>query len=88
MQIQIGTLRPLHGHAPPHAHARMMATAAAAQVGVSTEGAGRRAVAAAAHVVGRARQASDGSFGVVTSTSHAPVDFTSLDLAGWNRYGA
>eukprot|EP00965_Chrysotila_dentata_P107877 3563473-Pleurochrysis_carterae.AAC.1 len=51
--IQTGTLlRPPHGHAPPHAHACLMATAAAAHVGVSTGGAGRRAVAAATHAVG------------------------------------
>eukprot|EP00965_Chrysotila_dentata_P019726 654361-Pleurochrysis_carterae.AAC.1 len=65
-----------------------MATAAAARAGVLTEGMGRRAVAAATHAVGRARRASDGEFGSGTSTRQAPVDFTSLDLAGWNQQGA
>eukprot|EP00965_Chrysotila_dentata_P049090 1628209-Pleurochrysis_carterae.AAC.1 len=65
-----------------------MATTAAARAGVSTEGAGRRALAAATHAVGRARRASGGVFGSGTSTRQMPVDFTSLDLAGWNRQGA
>eukprot|EP00965_Chrysotila_dentata_P031295 1041961-Pleurochrysis_carterae.AAC.1 len=64
-----------------------MATAAAARAGVSTEGAGRWALATATQAVGRARRASDGMFESGTSTSWAPVDFTSLDLAGWNRHG-
>eukprot|EP00965_Chrysotila_dentata_P259935 6213732-Pleurochrysis_carterae.AAC.2 len=34
--IRTGTLRPPHGYAPPLAHARAMATAAAARAGVST----------------------------------------------------
>eukprot|EP00965_Chrysotila_dentata_P062862 2082611-Pleurochrysis_carterae.AAC.1 len=59
-----------------------MATTVAAQAGALTEGAGGRAFMSAVRAVGRARRASDGAFGVGASTGQAPVDFTSLDLAG------
>eukprot|EP00965_Chrysotila_dentata_P074999 2477787-Pleurochrysis_carterae.AAC.1 len=65
-----------------------MSSHASALEGVPTGGASGQALTAAARAVKRARQASDDTYGGGFSGRQAAVDFTSLGLADWNRYGA
>eukprot|EP00965_Chrysotila_dentata_P101141 3340177-Pleurochrysis_carterae.AAC.1 len=55
---------------------------------VSTRGAGARAIEAATRAVQQAKRASNALYCDGLSTRAPPVDFTSLGLLGWNRYGA